>query len=107
MDSELSEEFDTGVAEDEIEAGAGKYSLGTVPGAAWKAWVIVGCVILVAGVLLEPLLLGRFFAPADYLSGSSSSLLVLALLIGGLLVLVSGVALRRRAIREPPIEPIV
>jgi hypothetical protein len=107
MDSELSEEFDTGVAEDEIEAGAGKYSLGTVPGAAWKAWVIVGFVILVAGFLLEPVLFGRFFTPMQYVSGAGSSLLVLAMLVAGVLVLASGFALRRRTIREPPIEPIV
>jgi cyanate lyase len=39
MDPQLSKEFDTGVAEDQIEAAAGHYSLGLSPGTTWKALI--------------------------------------------------------------------
>ena len=107
MDSQLSREFDQGVAEDEIEAGAGHYSLGTVPGTTWKALVIIGTVTILVGTLLE-LMTRRWLYPiTDYDPTPLGSAFALAVLVAGLLILVAGLALRRRGTREPPLEPIV
>lgn len=107
MDAELSEEFDTGVAEDEIVAGAGHYSLGTVPGTTWKALVIIGTVTTLAGIGLELMTRGWIYPIPDYLPTPLGSALVLTVLIAGLLILASGFGARRWGLREPPLEPIV
>lgn len=107
MDSQLSEEFDMGVAEDEIEAGAGKYSLGTVPGTTWKALVIIGAITTLTGIVLELMTRGWIYAVADYFPTPLGSALVLAVLVAGILILLVGLALRSRSDREPPLEPIV
>lgn len=107
MDSELSKEFDTGVAEDEIEAGAGHYSLGTVPGTTWKALVIIGTVTTVAGIVFELMTRGWVYSIPDYLPTPLGSALVLSVLIVGIIILVVGLGLRGRERREPPLEPIV
>jgi len=107
MDGQLSEEFDTGVAEDEIEAGAGHYSLGTVPGTTWKALTIIGAVTTLTGIVLELMTRGLILPVADYLPTPLGSGLVLAVLVTGILVLVAGLSVRRYRIGEPPLEPIV
>ena len=107
MDSELSEEFDTGVAEDEIEAGAGKYSLGTVPGTTWKALVIIGAITTLSGIVLELMTQGWIYPVADYFPTPLGSALVLTVLVVGILILLAGLVLRRQGAREPPLEPIV
>jgi hypothetical protein len=107
MDSQLSEEFDQGVAEDEIVAGAGHYSLGTVPGTTWKALVIIGAVTLAAGILLEFMTRGWAYTVAEYIPTPLGSGLVLSVLVAGFLILIAGLIVRGRAAREPPLEPIV
>lgn len=107
MDSQLSEEFDTGVAEDEIEAGAGKYSLGTVPGTTWKALVIIGAITTLAGIVLDLMTRGWIYSVTDYFPTPLGSALFLSVLVAGLLILVAGLGLRRHEAREPPLEPIV
>lgn len=107
LDAGLSEEFDTGVAEDEIEAGAGKYSLGTVPGTTWKALLIVGSITTLAGVVLELMTRGWFYSLPDYYPTPLGSALVLTVLIAGLLILVAAWGAARSERREPPLEPIV
>ena len=107
MDNQLSEEFDTGVAEDEIEAGAGHYSLGTVPGTTWKALTIIGTVTTLTGIALELMTRGVIFPVPDYLPTPLGSGLVLSVLIVGVLVLAAGLGMRRHGMREPPLEPIV
>lgn len=107
MDSDLSREFDTGVAEDEIEAGAGHYSLGTVPGTTWKALVIIGAVTTIGGVVLELMTRGWIYPIADYVPTPLGSALVLTVLVAGFIILVAGLAARRHTSRDPPLEPIV
>jgi hypothetical protein len=107
MDGQLSEEFDQGVAEDEIEAHAGHYSLGTVPGTTWKALVIIGVVTAVTGALLELMTLGWIYPIPDYLPTPLGSALVLTVLVAGLLILAAGWGVRRHEARDPPLEPIV
>jgi membrane protease YdiL (CAAX protease family) len=107
MDAQLSEEFDTGVAEDEIEAGAGHYSLGTVPGTTWKALVIIGSITTLAGIALEFMTRGWFFPVPEYYPTPLGSALVLTVLVAGLLILGAGVGLRGANARDPPLEPIV
>ncbi|HXY47152.1 MAG TPA: hypothetical protein VEK13_04575 [Thermoplasmata archaeon] len=107
MDTQLSEEFDTGVAEDEIVAGADRYSLGTVPGTTWKALAIIGTVTTLTGIVLELMTRGLIFPVADYLPTPLGSGLVLSVLVAGLLILVAGLGVRRYGAREPPLEPIV
>jgi hypothetical protein len=107
MDSQLSEEFDTGVEQDEILARGGMYAVGTVPGTTWKALVVIGAVVAVFGVLLELMVRGWIYPIPDYFPTPLGSGLVLAVPVAGLLILLSGLAVRARARREPPIEPIV
>jgi hypothetical protein len=107
MDSQLSREFDQGVAEDEIVAGAGHYSTGTVPGTTWKALLIIGTVTTVTGIVLELMTLGLILPLADYFPTPLGSGLVLSVLVAGLLILVAGLGVRRYGAREPPLEPIV
>jgi membrane protease YdiL (CAAX protease family) len=107
MDGQLSDEFDTGVAEDEIVAGAGHYSLGTVPGTTWKALVIIGSITTLAGIALEFMTRGWIYPVADYYPTPLGSGLVLSVLVAGLLSLGVGLGLRRQGAREPPLEPIV
>ena len=107
MDSQLSEEFDTGVAEDEVVAGAGHYSLGTVPGTTGKALTIIGAVTTLAGIVLELMTRGLIYPVADYLPTPLGSGLVLSVLVVGLLILIAGLGVRRYGTREPPLEPIV
>jgi len=107
MDGRLSEEFDQGVAEDEIVAGAGHYNLGTVPGTTWKALVIIGAITTLWGIVLELMTRGWIYPVADYFPTPLGSGLVLSVLVAGLLILVVGFGVRRRAAREPPLEPIV
>ncbi len=103
----LSQEFDTGVAEDEIEAAAGKYSIGTVPGTTWKALVAIGLVTTLVGVALEAMTYGGFAPLPVYYPTPLGSGLLLAVVVAGLLILAVGAALRRQTIRDPPLEPIV
>jgi membrane protease YdiL (CAAX protease family) len=107
MDPLLSEEFDTGVAEDEIVARAGHYSLGTVPGTTWKALAIIGSITTLAGIALEFMTRGWIYSVADYYPTPLGSALVLSVLVVGLLILGVGLGLRRHEAREPPLEPIV
>jgi len=107
MDSELSREFDQGVAQDEIEAGAGHYSVGAVPGTTWKALVIIGAVTMVVGVLLELMTRRWLYPVTDYDPTPLGSAFALSVLVAGFLILVAGWAVRRRGAREPPLEPIV
>lgn len=107
MDAELSEEFDTGVAEDEIVAGAGHYSLGTVPGATWKALVIIGIITALVGLLLELMTHGWPYPIADYFPTPLGSALVLTVLVAGILILAVGLGVRSWGRHEPPLEPIV
>lgn len=107
MDSELSEEFDTGVAEDEIVAGAGHYSLGTVPGTTWKALVIIGVITTLAGIVLQFMAKGWIYPVPSYYPTPLGSALFLTVLVAGVLILLVGLGLRSRGIREPPLEPIV
>ncbi len=107
MDSQLSEEFDTGVAEDEIEAGAGHYSLGTVPGTTWEALVLIGTFTTLAGIVLELMNHGWIYPVPEYLPTPLGSALVWAVVVAGLLILGAGLAARRRLSLEPPLEPIV
>jgi hypothetical protein len=107
MDSQLSQEFDQGVAMDEIEAGAGHYSLGTVPGTTWKALVIMGAVTIVVGILLEIMTRRWLYPIPDYDPTPLGSAFALTVLVAGLLMLVAGLVLHRRGAREPPLEPIV
>ena len=58
MDSELSQEFDTGVEQDEILARGGMYAVGTVPGTTWKALVLIGVIVTLFGLLLELMVRG-------------------------------------------------
>ncbi len=103
----LSQEFDTGVAEDEIEAGAGKYSLGTVPGTTWKALVAIGAVTTIAGLVFELMTRGWLYPIPDYAPTPLGSAFVLAVIVAGLLILAAGGGLRRHEARDPPLEPIV
>jgi len=107
MDRQLSQEFDQGVAEDEIVAGAGHYSLGTVPGTTWKALVIIGAVTTLWGIVLELMTRGWILPVADYFPTPLGSGLVLSVLVAGLLILAVGFGVRRHGAREPPLEPIV
>lgn len=107
MESQLSEEFDTGVAEDEIEASRDHYSLGGVPGATWKALVIIGAVTTLAGLLLELMTRGQVYPVPEYFPTPLGSAFALAVLVVGVLILVAGLALRGHGTREPPLEPIV
>jgi len=107
MDNQLSEEFDTGVAEDEIEAGAQHYSLGTVPGTTWKALAIIGIVTTLTGIVLELMTRGLILPMADYFPTPLGSGLVGSVLVAGLLILIVGLGVRRHVAREPPLEPIV
>ncbi len=107
MDPELSEEFDTGVEQDEILAGGGLYNVGTVPGTAWKALVIMGSILIVAGVLLDLMTHGWIVPVEDYAPTPLGSALFLAVVIAGIVILVAGLAYRGYGRREPPIEPIV
>jgi hypothetical protein len=107
MDGQLSREFDQGVAEDEIVAGGGHYSIGTVPGTTWKALVIIGAVTIVAGILLEIMTRRYLYPITDYDPTPLGSAFALTVLVLGFLVLVAGLAVRRQAAREPPLEPIV
>jgi len=107
MDPQLSEEFDQGVAEDEIVAGAGQYSLGTVPGTTWKAFVITGVITALAGGTLEPMTRGWIHPVPDSDPTPLGSALVLTVPVGGLRILGAGLGLRRPGVRDPPLEPSV
>ncbi len=107
MDSQLSEEFDTGVAEDEIVAGAGHYSLGTVPGTTWKALVIIGSITTLTGIVLELMTRGWIYPIPNYFPTPIGSALVLSVLLAGIVILFAGVGVRSRGAREAPLEPIV
>ncbi|HXW67437.1 MAG TPA: hypothetical protein VEL82_06145 [Thermoplasmata archaeon] len=107
MSAELSEEFDADVAQDEILAGGGHYSLGTVPGTTWKALVLIGAVVTIFGLLFELMIHGYVYPLPDYLPTPLGMTLVLAVPVAGLLTLIAGLALAARARREPPLEPIV
>lgn len=105
-DEELSQEFDQGVAEDEILAEGGLYSIGTVPGTTWKALVLIGSITTVAGVLFQLMIRGWIYPLPDYPTPLGATLL-LAVPIAGVLILIAGVAVRARGKREPPLSPIV
>jgi len=107
MDSELSQEFDTGVEQDEILARGGMYAVGTVPGTTWKALVLIGVIVTLFGLLLELMVRGWFYPIPDYFPTPLGSGLVLAVPVAGILILIAGLAQRSRARRDPPIEPIV
>ena len=107
MSPELSEEFNEGVEQDEILARAGHYSVGTVAGATWKALVIIGALVTVAGIVLELMLHGWLQPIPGYVPSSLGAGLILAVPVAGLLILVAGIGLGAHNRRDPPIEPIV
>lgn len=107
LDGELSEEFDTGVEQDEILARGGLYTLGTVPGTTWKALVLIGSVVTLLGIVLELMVRGWIYPIPTYYPTPLGSALVLAVLVAGVIVLLAGIASAARSRRDPPIEPIV
>jgi hypothetical protein len=107
MSSELSEEFDEGVEQDEILARGGNYAVGTVPGTTWKALVIIGGLVTIAGVVLELMLHGWIAPIPGYVPTPLGSALLLAVPVAGVLILLAGFGLAGRNRRDPPIEPIV
>ena len=107
MDAELSEEFDTGVAQDEILADGGLYNVGTVPGATWKALVIIGVVLAAFGIDLELMVQGWIYPIPDYLPTPIGSGLALIVFVPGLACILAAIAARRREREEPPPRPIV
>ena len=106
-DTELSEEFDTGVAEDEIVAGGGHYNVGTVPGTTWKALLIIGVLLALFGIVLELMVMGWIYPIPDYLPTPLGSGLALGAFFPGLVIVLAGFLVRSHDQREPPIEPIV
>ncbi len=107
MDAELSEEFDTGVAEDEILAEGGLYSVGMVPGTTWKALVLIGAITVAFGIDLELMVAGWIYPLPDYLPTPLGSGVPLLVLLSGLAILAAGLVVRGRTRREPPPRPIV
>ena len=107
MDGQLEESFAREVEADEIEAAAGKYSIGLVPGTTWKALVLIGAITTPVGFVLVLMAQGWIYPVPDYLPTPLGSALFLTVLVAGLLILVAGLALRRKEQIDPPIEPIV
>ncbi len=107
IDPELSREFDTGVEQDEILAGGGDYPVATVPGTTWKALVIIGVVVTIAGFVLILMAAGYLYPIPDYYPTPLGSGLFLTVPIAGILILIAGIAAAIHNRRDPPIEPIV
>lgn len=107
LDSELSEEFDTGVEQDEILAKGGLYHTGLVPGTTWKGLLIAGIVVTVLGILLEILAHTSYYPLPDDFPTPFGSALILAVPLVGIVLLIAAFAVRAQGLREPPIEPIV